>query len=397
MNCREAFYGGAAGGGKSDALLMAALQYVDIPGYNAILIRDSYQNLNKPEALVPRSHEWLQPTDAAWIGEKKLWRFPSGATLSFGYLDGPYDHFNYQSAEFQFVGIDECVAIREHQALYMFSRLRRVKAHKVPIRYRTASNPPQRLQAERGDWVKTRYVNPKTRRQGIVFISARIDDNPYLDKDEYVYSLNKLDPITRQQLLLGDWDVNIKGRMFDRSWFKLAKEAPSVFTQTVRYWDLAATEEDPEKEPAYTAGCRMGKTTDGLYYITSMMRFRHAPRQVEALVRQAADLDKKGVWIWMEQEPGSSGVNTIDHYRRNVLPEFVFKGDKVTGNKIERASPFASQAEAGNVVLVEGHWNEQFLEEIEFFPDGKFKDQTDAASGAFEKLANVGVIGIRIV
>ncbi len=81
---QEVFFGGAAGGGKSDALLMAALQYVDAPKYAAILFRRTYADLSLPGALMDRAHEWLDGTDAVWNEQTKTWRFPSGATLSFG-------------------------------------------------------------------------------------------------------------------------------------------------------------------------------------------------------------------------------------------------------------------------------------------------------------------------
>jgi hypothetical protein len=87
LECREAMYGGAADGGKSDALLMAALQYVDVPDYAALLLRKSYSDLSLPAALVPRAQEWLTGTDTKWNGAEHVWRFPSGASLSFGYLD----------------------------------------------------------------------------------------------------------------------------------------------------------------------------------------------------------------------------------------------------------------------------------------------------------------------
>ena len=86
LTCTEALYGGAAGGGKSDALLMGALQHVKEPGYNAILFRRTYQDLMLPEALMARSLEWLSGTDAHWNARDYFWTFPSGATLSFGYL-----------------------------------------------------------------------------------------------------------------------------------------------------------------------------------------------------------------------------------------------------------------------------------------------------------------------
>ena len=220
---------------------MAALQYVDVPGYNAILIRDTYANLSKPDSLIPVSHEWLKPTDAYWKGTDRIWQFPSGATLSFGHLDDPTSHFDYQSAQFQFVGIDEMVAIRENQAMYMFSRLRRIKGKDCPIRFRGASNPPTREQLARGEWVKTRYVDDETREPGVIFLPAWMEDNPHLDIEEYDKSLDKLDTVTRKQLKEGDWNIQAKGKIFEREWFKMIDVVPVDVISTIRYWDFAAT------------------------------------------------------------------------------------------------------------------------------------------------------------
>lgn len=93
---REVLFGGAAGGGKSSALLAAALQYVHIPGYAALLVRRTYADLSKPGALIDRAHSWLRKTDAKWNDQKKQWTFPSGATLTFGYLDDENDKYRYQ-------------------------------------------------------------------------------------------------------------------------------------------------------------------------------------------------------------------------------------------------------------------------------------------------------------
>jgi len=109
----EILYGGSAGGGKSDSLLMAALQYVDIPDYAALLLRRTYKELALPEAIMDRAHEWLNPTDAKWHEDAKTWEFPSGATLTFGYLEGPRDHYRYQSSAYQFVGFDELTQFQE--------------------------------------------------------------------------------------------------------------------------------------------------------------------------------------------------------------------------------------------------------------------------------------------
>jgi len=89
----------------------------------------------------------------------------------------------------------------------------------------------------------------------------------------------------------------------------------------------------------------------------------------------------------MEQEPGSSGVNTIDHYARTVLPGFAFRGYRTTGSKEVRANPLSSAAEAGNVLLVRGAWINAFLDEAEAFPGGAHDDQVDAVSGAVAVLS----------
>jgi predicted phage terminase large subunit-like protein len=107
---------------------------------------------------------------------------------------------------------------------------------------------------------------------------------------------------------------------------------------------------------------------------------------VEALVFQAAVWDKLGVSIWMEQEPGASGVHTIDHYRRKVLKGFDFRGDKKGAKKSEYWRPLSAAAEAGNVKLLRGPWINAFLDEAEAAPNGAHDDQLDAVSGAVNKL-----------
>lgn len=96
LNCREAMYGGAAGGGKSDAVLMAALQYVDVPGYSALILRRTWPDLNAPGAILDRARTWLAGTDAQQKDGGRLWVFPSGAKLSFGYMQRDQDKYKFQ-------------------------------------------------------------------------------------------------------------------------------------------------------------------------------------------------------------------------------------------------------------------------------------------------------------
>jgi len=197
----EVLFGGACGGGKSDALLMAALQFVDVPGYSAILFRRTYTDLSLPGSLMDRAHGWLRGTAATWSEVKKTWRFPSGATLSFGYLDSSADRYRYQSSEFSFCGFDELTTFPEDDYRYLFSRLRRLKDSQVPLRMRSATNPGGVGAA----WVKKRFLSEESQQDGRLFIPARLVDNPHLDQAEYTRSLLNLDPFTRRQLLDGDW------------------------------------------------------------------------------------------------------------------------------------------------------------------------------------------------
>lgn len=378
LNTEEGFYGGAAGGGKSDALLMAALQYVDEPDYAALLLRRTFKALTLPEALLDRSRMWLSG-HARWNGDSNSWIFPSGARIVFGYLEHDNDVEQYQSAAFQFIGFDELTQFTEYQYRYMHSRTRRLEGSQIPIRIRGASNPG----SIGHEWVKQRFII-EGKANNRPFIPATLSDNKYVDQVAYVKSLNNLDPISRLRLLNGDWSARRDGNKFKREWFEIVDALP-MDCQKVRYWDLAATEAKKGKDPDWTAGCLLALSKDNVLYVCDVRRIRGTPGAVESLIKQTAELDGR-IAIRMEQEPGSSGVNTIDNYRRKVLLGRDFKGIRSTGSKEERSNPVASQAEAGNIKLLRGNWINDFLDEIEAFPQGAHDDQVDSLSGAFAEL-----------
>lgn len=380
---REALYGGAAGGGKSDALLMAALQYVDIPGYAALILRRTVKQLELEGGLLERAGKWLGPTRAIAKDGGKKWVFPSGAVLQFGYLDGPWDHENYQGTNWHFVGFDELTQFEEKKYRYLFSRLRRAKESEIPVRMRAASNPG----GKGHDWVKQRFLIEGVEKRRI-FIPAGLQDNPHLDREDYIQGLMELDPVTRGQLLRGDWDIREKGGVFDRSWFGVPLSAIPGDIRLVRAWDLAGTEPKPGKDPDYSVGALVGQTTrDMKYVVCDIQRFRKSPGGVEDHVRQTASIDGTGVPIWMEQEPGQSGKSQMEHYQRRILQGYTFHAEPPTGDKLVRAGPWSSQAEAGNFRVVGGPWLGAFLDEIEGFPQGSHDDQVDAVSLGFNKLA----------
>lgn len=188
---------------------MDALQYVDCPGYAALLLRRTFADLAKPGALMERAHGWLKGTEARWVAQEKKWVFPSGATMSFGYLEKADDHYQYQGSEYQYIAFDELTQFPERQYRYLFSRLRRLAGSDIPIRMRAGSNPGGRGHA----WVFDRFIkdgNTASR----VFVPSTLDDNPYLDREEYERSLDELDPVERERLRHGNWYVQREGLVF---------------------------------------------------------------------------------------------------------------------------------------------------------------------------------------
>lgn len=178
------------------------------------------------------------------------------------------------------------------------------------------------------------------------------------------------------------------GNLFRREWFEIVEDYPRDCQKT-RYWDLAGT---TAKESDYTVGVLLGEK-DGIYYVIDVKRMKGTPLEVENLIRQTAMLDGN-IPIYIEQEPGASGVQAIDHYRREVLKGFDFHEDKKSTNKELRARPVSACAEAGNLKIVKSFWNKDFLDEIEMFPNGLHDDQVDALSGAFEKISFGSVVAV---
>lgn len=391
---REVFYGGAAAGGKTAGILAAALQYVDQPGYAALLLRRNYKQLELPGSWMPMSHQWLDGTDARWHQGSKRWTFPSGATLTFGFVGlTQEDRRKYETAAFQFIGIDELTAWREDDYRFLFSRLRRVKGLRAPVRMRSASNPG----GVGHEWVKRRFVDEATRIKRALYLPARLTDNPYVDAADYIASLQELHPTHWQRLLHGDWDVADPGEMFQpRVWLTdddFLDEAPtSGVVARVRYWDLAAAEPTLKSpDPDWTAGAKMCRMADGTFVIEHMMRRRGTPAATEKLVASTSLGDGSPVVQWLEQVPGA-GAALVDHFKRNVCPDTIrMRGNPVKGSKAMRAMPLAAAMEKHRVKFVRGPWNEPLFDEMEAFSEdpqqsGAHDDQVDACAGAYERL-----------
>ena len=208
---QDVLYGGAAGGGKSFAMLVDPLRFMNRSEHRALLLRRSMPELRE---LIDKSRElYTKAFPGAKFREvEKVWKFPSGATLEFGYLDRDADVYRYQGQSYSWIGIDELTQYpTEFPLQYLQSRLRTTDSEIKPY-IRCTANPG----GVGGHWVRKRYLTPAPPNEAFKgpdgltrkFIPARLEDNPYLSKDgRYEQMLASLPPVQRKQLLEGNWDV----------------------------------------------------------------------------------------------------------------------------------------------------------------------------------------------
>jgi predicted phage terminase large subunit-like protein len=406
----EVLFGGAAGGGKSVALLMAALRGTKDAAYRALLLRRTFPELQR--SLIEVSRQIYPLVGGVYNESRKTWTFPSGAKIEFGHLESEHDVHQYQSAEYSFIGFDELTSFTRGMYVYMLSRLR--SSTGLPIQVRAATNPGGK---DGHDWVMESWrpwLDPtapliaepsQTLHYRIVddteqwcekgpgtlsrqFIPARAIDNPYLMEHdpEYITRLGALDPVTRAQLRDGNWLIKPgAGMYFKASWFGVVEHGPGE-AKRVRYWDRAASENGD-----WTVGLRLAHTVDGTFTVEDVVRFRARPAEVEARIKATAAADGKGVMVGIEQDPGQAGVFEADYYVKQLVGYNV-RTFRPTGDKVTRALPASAQAEHSNIKIVRGAWNQPFLEELEGFPEASHDDQVDALSGAFNSIASAAPV-----
>lgn len=175
------------------------------------------------------------------------------------------------------------------------------------------------------------------------------------------------------------------GGMFSRDSF-IPISKPGRLKKVARHWDLASSEQTYSD---YTSGVKMGIDHEGRYYILDCRHFKGTPNRVQKVFKDVVRGDGRGVKQTIEKERGSAGAHVVYSMGR-LVPSYDVKGILPTGDKEVRAGPYSAAVERGDVYLVEGPWNEEFLQEHESFPYGKHDDQVDAASGAFERLTGKG-------
>lgn len=419
-----AFYGGAAGGGKSYGLLLDPLRHYKTPDFGGIIFRRTAVQVRNEGGLWDESMK-MYPLFRARPRESFLeWRFPYGMAMGFANLEHDKDVLNYQGAQIPWQGFDELTHFTESQFFYMLSRNRSTSGVKPRIRGTTNPDPDSWVRkfidwwidkdgfaieersgkirwfirisdeivwADSPDAIHARFGHgPEIVPKSFTFIAAKLRDNKILmQKDPaYLGNLLALNRVDRARLLDGNWNVRATaGLMFQRDWFPTVDAIPSGWTQVVRYWDRAATKpNETNKDPDWTRGLLLYKYPDGSFCVGDLRSLRDTPFEVEKLVVNTAAFDTISVPVVGEQDPGSAGVADGARFA-TILAGYDVRLRKPTKDKLTRAKPVSAQSEVHNIKVLRAPWNHEFFTELENFPEGAHDDIVDVFSGAFNELA----------
>jgi len=332
LGTEEAFYGGAARGGKSDALLMAALDYIHVPGYSALILRRTFKELSMATAIMDRSHDWFTNTPAEWDGDNKCWSFPTGgepSRISFGYLETEVDKHRYQGPAFQYIAFDEVTNFLESQYTYLFSRLSRLKTLNVPLRMRCAGNPG----GVGHEWVKERFVSPG--HPDRPFVPATIYDNPHEDHAAYEKAISHSDEITRRQMLYGEWIRDAYGLIYP---YEPVRNGAHVLPdrkdwQYTLAWDFGTSQSKPTTAFAI---CAYSFSVPTMYVVRSAA---YAALGIDGIARITKDLAAEfGSFAEVGGDQGGLGGEFIRQMQeRFLIPmEPTRKADKLGHRRLMR-------------------------------------------------------------
>jgi len=419
-----AIYGGAAGGGKSYALLLEPLRHIHNSKFRGVIFRRTSKQIRNEGGLWDTSRQIYSLAGGIAKETDLLWRFPSGATISFGAMEHEKNRFDWQGTEITYLGFDELTHFTERQFFYLLSRNRSTSG--IAPYVRATCNPDAdswvaglvnwwidqksgyalidrsattRWFVRDGDeflWKNSSKefyeMYPDHVPKSVTFVAASVDDNQILlEKDKgYKSNLGALDQVERERLLKGNWKIRPAGGLyFRRNWFPVVASTPTRIN-AVRGWDLAATSavDGQDKSGDWSAGALVSRDASGRYYVEHVERFKGSPKEVEDRMVGLAVSDGKSVKIAIPQDPGQAGkaqaqalIRLLSGYRATAKP--------VTGSKVTRSGAFSAQVEAGNVLLVQGEWNDAFLNELQSFPNGRYDDQVDAVVEAFSSLQDI--------
>ena len=163
--------------------------------------------------------------------------------------------------------------------------------------------------------------------------------------------------------------------------FNYIDAVPGTLNRWVRYWDKAGTQDGG----CYTVGVKMGRLSNGKLIVSHVQRGQWASEEREKIIKNTAKMDGKTTKIFLEQEPGSGGKDSVLSTIKTLMGYSAY-ADRPTGSKVYRADPYSVQVNNENVLLAKGDWNQEFIDEHQYYPYSTYMDQVDAASGAFNKI-----------
>lgn len=416
-----AIYGGAAGGGKSFALLIEPLRHIDNPNFGAVIFRRTLADVKKQGSLLDTSIAIYGTSDGRLRQQPDLlWRFPSGAKIGFGHLEHDKTVLDWQGAQVALLCFDELTHFTRAQFFYMLSRNRSMCGIRPYVRATTNPDADSWVAELIAWWIDQNTGLPIQERSGVLryfarageklvwadsdeelrarhpgcepksltFIPAKLDDNAILIANDPGYRANlmALQRVDRERLLGGNWKIRpAAGLFFQRGWCQIVDAVP-IGTQFVRGWDLAATSKTEHNNPDRTAGTKVGRMPDGRFIIAHHVRMWGSPLEVERLLKNTASADTTAVPIALPQDPAQAGKYQAAHLAQ-VLLGYRVRFAPASGDKITRFGAFSAQAEAGNVVVLRGPWNEDWFGALESFgPDVDHDDDADSTSEAFNEL-----------
>jgi phage terminase large subunit-like protein len=419
-----ALYGGEAGSGKSYGLLIEGGRHFRVKGFTGMIFRRTMPEIERPGALWDESFGIFSRFDGQPKKDDHSWHFSQGSVVQMDHLEHEETKYKHHGGQYCFIGFDELTTFTKSQFWYLFSRNRSVCGIRPYMRATCNADAESWVRdlidwwiAEDGfaipersgvlrwfvrDGEEIKWVDKDFRDEdgnppnSFTFIPAKLDDNQMLMKKDPQYKarLRALPRLERERLMKGNWNITAKGGIFDPSWFKVVKTFPEdEIVKWVRYWDRAATiPKDKDDDPDWTAGSLCGMDKMGNLYIKDIRHFRETPAKNREISRQTAVDDGFDVSQAIEREPGSAGVEMAEYYKNHVFKGFICYDDRPTGDKRERAKPWADLAERNKVFVLEAPWNRKFFMEVGTFPFAK-KDMVDSISGAYKILSqNVRVI-----
>lgn len=421
-----AFGGGSAGAGKSMALLLDPLRHVSIPGFDAIFFRRVSTQIRGGGGVWDEALKLYPKVGARVRAHASEFLFPTEgrpARVAFSHLQYETDVHSHQSKQYAAILFDEICQFTERQFWYLVGRNRSTCGIRPYVRACTNPDPDSWVREFLAWWIDPETGFPIPERAGVLrwflrindkiewadspdelldrfpdaspedplsvtFIPGRLDENKILNTVDpgYRAKLLALPLVERQKLLEGNWNARARaGNVFRREWFEVVDVRPAEIIKTVRGWDKASTEKQKGNDPDWTAGVKMSKTRSGLIVIEHAIKRRESPGGVERLLRSIASQDGPEVGTWQWKDPGQAGKVDV-HYLVKAMEGYNFRSEPATRSKLVYANPLSAQAEAGNVKLLRGEWNGEFLAELEAFPDGPHDDYVDGASLAYRKL-----------